>query len=101
MKSFLPAIVAVSLLQFAGSAVSQDTAPSKDAPPTEALTPLKSADIETEPPELTHLLGSYTLIGNLADSATVIKNAIDAATAKMNGFKKTWHASASRPSTRP
>jgi|GEM_PF-1374920 len=88
MKRLLHAIVAVSLLQFAGSAVSKDTAQSKDAPPTGALTPLKSADIETEPPALTHLLGSYTLIGNLADSATVIKNAIEAATAEMNGFKK-------------
>ena len=43
-----------------------------NGPPTEALPPLKAADIETEPPELTHLVGSYTLIGNLADSATVI-----------------------------
>jgi hypothetical protein len=88
MKNLLPAIVAVSLLQIAGSAVSQDTSPSRDAPPTEALAPLKAADIETEPPELTQLVGSYTLIGNLHDSATVIKNAIDAATADMNGLKK-------------
>jgi len=88
MKSLLPAIVAVSLLQIAGSAVSQDTTSPEDAPPTEALTPLRAADIETESPELTHLVGSYTLIGSLANSATVIKNAIDAATAGMNGLKK-------------
>jgi len=88
MKRLLPAMVTFALLLIVGPAASQDAAPSNDVPPAATLAPRKAADVETEPPELEHLAGSYTLFGNQADSVMQIKNAIDAATAEMGGLKK-------------
>lgn len=47
-----------------------------------------SAEIDGEPPELKKLAGSYTLVGNQADSIDKIKAAVDAATADMGALKK-------------
>jgi len=88
MKRLLPAMVTVALLLITGPSASQDAAPSKDVPPTAPLATPQAADVESEPPELERLAGSYTLIGNRADSVTQIKNAIDTATAAMGGLKK-------------
>jgi hypothetical protein len=88
MKSLLSAIVTVSLLLVAGSAASRDPAPSEQAAPAEAPAPRKTADIETEPPELKRLAGSYALVGSQTDSAAVINKAIDVATAGLGVFKK-------------
>lgn len=88
MKILLPAVVTVALLLVAGPAASQDTAPSKDVPPAANPAPRQAADVETGSPELERLAGSYTLIGNQADSAMQVRNAIDTATAAMSGLKK-------------
>ena len=88
MKRLLPATVTVALLLVAGPAASQDATPTKDTRSAAAATPRQAANVETEPPQLAHLAGSYTLIGNQADNATTIRNAIDAVTAGMGALKK-------------
>lgn len=101
MKRTLPATVTVSLLLIVGSAASQDAAPSKDAEtakeaeapkeaaaPAETAAPKEVAKVETEPPELKRLAGSYTLVGNQADSIVAINAAIKSAIMGMGGLKK-------------
>lgn len=53
-----------------------------------ASTSQASDAIGGEPPELTRLAGSYTLVGNQADSLAKINTAVDAATAEMGALKK-------------
>ena len=88
MQRLLPATVTVALLLIVGPAASQDATPSQHARSAAAVTPRQAANVETEPPQLAHLAGSYTLIGNQADNATTIRNAIDAVTAGIGGLKK-------------
>jgi len=88
MKTPIHTAATVALLLFAGSAASEVAAPSKGAGPAEPLAPHNTAGIETASPALKRLIGSYTLVGEQADSAKTIKNSIDAATAQMSAFKK-------------
>ena len=96
----LAATVTILLLLIVGPAASQDAAPSKDTEPAkdaepakeaesaQESAPAKEAEVETEPPELKRLAGSYTLIGNQADGAKKIATAIEPAIMGMGGLKK-------------
>ncbi|MEM7138337.1 MAG: hypothetical protein AAF500_17285 [Myxococcota bacterium] len=87
----------LTLLLAIGTAASQESA-SDDAQTGSDESPASSDDakptatapatIDGEPPELRKLAGSYTLVGNQADSLAKIHAAIDQATAGMGSLKK-------------
>lgn len=93
MKMSTPTLI-LSTMFVAAVATAQDAAPVKGAndakdaavaaPP--AMKP--EATVNDEAPELRKLAGSYTLLGNQADSAKKVDAAIDEAISGMGAFKK-------------
>lgn len=98
MKTKLSVMLTITTFLTIGTAASQEAPPSSDAADAGTEAPASSpastasapaqGDIDGEPPELRKLAGSYTLVGNQADSVAKIEAAVDAATADMGALKK-------------
>ncbi|MGB5812145.1 MAG: hypothetical protein WBG86_16535 [Polyangiales bacterium] len=91
MKTSVSAMVLMMMFAIGTVAAAED-APASD-PQTDSSTASPAAakplvPIDSEPPELKKLAGSYTLVGSQAASATTIEASIDAAVASLGGLKK-------------